>query len=59
MNPKSTRQLSARSGLEVSVLGYGCGPIGDQYMRHDNDRAIGSVTEAHEAGVTLYDTLPH
>lgn len=59
MNPTSTRQLSARSGLEVSVLGYGGGPIGDQYTLHDNDRAIGSVTAAHAAGVTLYDTSPH
>lgn len=59
MNPKSTRQLSARSGLDVSILGYGGGPIGDQYTLHDNDRAIGSVTAAHEAGVTLYDTSPH
>lgn len=59
MTPKSTRQLSARSGLEVSVLGYGGGPIGDQYTRHDNDQAIGSVTAAHAAGVTLYDALSH
>jgi len=59
MNPKSTRQLSVRSGLDVSILGYGGGPIGDQYTRHDNAQAIGSVSAAHEAGLTLFDTSPH
>lgn len=59
MNPISTRKLSKRSGLDVSILGYGGGPIGDQYSRHDNDQAIGSVVAAHDAGLTLYDTSPH
>lgn len=59
MNPKSKRKLSTRSGLDVSILGYGGGPIGDQYSLHGDDQAIGSVVAAHEAELTLYDTSPH
>lgn len=59
LNPKTTRKLSTRSGLDVSILGYGGGPIGDQYSQHGNDQAIGSVVAAHEAELTLYDTSPH
>jgi D-threo-aldose 1-dehydrogenase len=59
LNPKSTRKLSARSGLDVSILGCGGGPIGDHYKRLDNDVAIETVVSAHDAGLTLFDTSPH
>ena len=55
----STRKLSARSGLEVSTLGYGGGPIGYQYQLHTESEATGSVAAAYDAGVTLFDTSPH
>lgn len=59
MDPKSTRKLSTRSGLDVTILGCGGGPIGDQYKRHDNNTAVELVVAAHEAGLTLFDTSPH
>ncbi|MBP0447583.1 aldo/keto reductase [Roseomonas sp. SSH11] len=45
-----------RTGLSVSVLGYGCGAIGGLMVRGtqaDQDRAIG---RAIDAGVTYFDT---
>ena len=59
LNPTSTRILSDRSRLSVSVLGYGGGPIGDQYQLYDEAQATGSVAAAHDVGVTLFDTAPH
>lgn len=59
MDPKSTRKLSANSGLDVSILGCGGGPIGDHYKQHDNAVAIETVVSAHDSGLTLFDTSPH
>jgi len=59
LDPNSKRTLSARSGLDVSILGCGGGPIGDHYKQLDNDAAIESIVSAHEAGLTLFDTSPH
>jgi D-threo-aldose 1-dehydrogenase len=59
LDPNSTRKLSAKSGLDVSILGCGGGPIGDHYKQHDNDVAIETVVSAHDAGLTLFDTSPH
>jgi D-threo-aldose 1-dehydrogenase len=52
-----TRVLG-RSGLEVSVLGFGGAPLGDLYAPLDDAAAIASVAAAHEAGITLFDTSP-
>src|SRR5258707_15632579 len=45
-----------RSGLKVSVLGFGCGAVGGLMVRGapaDQDRAIG---RALDEGVTYFDT---
>jgi len=47
-----------RTGLEVSLLGFGGAPLGDLYALLDEDAAIGAVTAAAQAGVTLFDTSP-
>jgi D-threo-aldose 1-dehydrogenase len=53
----STRPLG-RTGLEVSVIGFGSAPIGDLYARLDDAAALGAVEAALGAGVTLFDTSP-
>ncbi len=47
-----------RSGLDVSVLGFGGAPLGDLYQRIDEADAIDTVVAALQAGVTLIDTSP-
>ena len=50
------RRRLGRTGLEVSVLGYGAGAVGGLFTRGaaaDQDRAIG---RALDAGITYFDT---
>ena len=52
-----TRQLG-RTGLTVSILGFGGAPLGDLYALLDDDAALGAVATAADAGVTLFDVAP-
>src|SRR5271166_825263 len=52
-----TRTLG-RTGLELSVLGFGCGAVGGLMVRGapaDQDRAVAS---ALASGITYFDTAP-
>ena len=53
-----TRPLG-RTGLPVTTLGFGSAPLGDLYEKLDDQIAIGAVSAALKAGVTLFDTSPH
>jgi D-threo-aldose 1-dehydrogenase len=57
MDPKSKRTLG-KSGVKVTVLGSGGGPLGDMYTLLDNEEAIATVETACELGITLFDTSP-
>lgn len=48
-----------RTGVPVSVLGFGAAPLGDLYERLDEGVAVGAVAAARAAGMTLFDTSPH
>jgi len=48
-----------RTGLPVSVLGFGAAPLGDLYARLDETVAVTTVATARDAGMTLFDTSPH
>ncbi|MBX3456419.1 aldo/keto reductase [Ferrovibrio sp.] len=56
-HPLPTRPLG-RSGLTVSSIGFGAAPIGDLYAVLDDAEAIGAVSAAHAAGITLFDVAP-
>ena len=47
-----------RTGQNVSAIGFGAAPIGDLYARLDERTAIGAVSAAIDAGITLFDTAP-
>ena len=49
------RQLG-RTGLDVSVLGFGCGAVGGLLIRGDHKDKVAAVARAIEAGVTYFDT---
>lgn len=57
MSRLPTRKLG-RTGLEVTVLGFGSAPIGDIYAVLDDTVAIATAERAAELGVTLFDTAP-
>ena len=57
MTALATRPLG-RSGLRVSILGFGCAPLGDLYDLLDDDVALNAIAAAARAGVTLFDVAP-
>jgi len=48
-----------RTGVPVSVLGFGAAPLGDLYEHLDDRVAVSAVAAARAAGMTLFDTSPH
>ena len=46
-----------RTGLTVSVLGYGASPLGGVYGRVDVAEAISSVHAALDLGVNFFDVV--
>jgi D-threo-aldose 1-dehydrogenase len=57
MNPLATRKLG-KSGLDISVLGFGGAPLGDLWNKLPDETAISTVQRAVDAGLSLYDTSP-
>lgn len=47
-----------KTGLDVTVLGFGAAPLGDIYEVLDDATAIATVETAAGAGVTLFDAAP-
>ena len=58
LTPPARRRLG-KSGIEVSVIGFGAAPLGDLYARLDEAAAVSTVRAAIAAGITLVDTSPH
>ena len=50
------KRTLGKTGIEVSVLGLGAGPLGE--ARLDDGAALALVASALERGVTLFDTAP-
>lgn len=48
-----------KTGLEVTVLGFGGAPLGDFFEAIPEDRALATVEAAYAAGVRVYDTSPY
>src|SRR5262245_26531001 len=48
-----------QTGLQVSVLGFGCWPMaGDRYGAIEDDEAIRAIHRALDRGVNCVDTAP-
>ena len=56
--PELPRKKLGRTGLEVTTIGLGGGPIGQQGGSPNEELAVQTVWAALEAGVTLIDTAP-
>ena len=48
-----------KTGLNVSVLGYGAGPLGGLYGGFVEDEAIATVHAAFDAGINFIDVAPY
>src|SRR5690349_14935661 len=49
-------QTLGKTGLQVSKLGFGCAPLGNQYGDIDDSEGIRAVHAAIEAGINFFDT---
>jgi len=52
------RRVLGRTGLQVSVLGFGTAPLGDLYAKLNDATAIAVAERAFELGINLLDTSP-
>jgi D-threo-aldose 1-dehydrogenase len=57
MNVSETRPLG-KSGLQVTVLGFGGVPLGNLYRPCSDDEARATVRAVYDAGIRLIDTAP-
>ena len=48
-----------RTGLEVSILGFGASPLGEEFGRIDASEGERAVHAAIDAGVNFFDTSPY
>jgi D-threo-aldose 1-dehydrogenase len=56
--PTLPRRKLGRTGLDVSILGFGTAPLGDLFARLDDHVAIAAAERAFALGVNLLDTSP-
>jgi D-threo-aldose 1-dehydrogenase len=47
-----------RTGLEVTVLGFGCGPIGGLFDQVPDEQAHRAVRAARDGGIDYFDVAP-
>jgi len=47
-----------RTGLRVSMLGFGCGNVGGLIIRGTHGERVHAVSRAMEAGINYFDTAP-
>jgi aryl-alcohol dehydrogenase-like predicted oxidoreductase len=47
-----------RTGLRVSMLGFGCGNVGGLIIRGAHQERVRAVSRAMEAGINYFDTAP-
>jgi aryl-alcohol dehydrogenase-like predicted oxidoreductase len=47
-----------RTGLRVSMLGFGCGNVGGLIIRGAPEERVRAVSRAMEAGINYFDTAP-
>jgi len=58
MKQELARRTIGRTGLEISVLGFGGAGIGNLYRVLNDDDATAAVREAYVGGVRYFDTAP-
>ncbi|MGY4402570.1 aldo/keto reductase [Bradyrhizobium sp. USDA 3315] len=57
-SPALPRRRLGRTGLDVSILGFGTAPLGDLFARLDDTAAIAAAERAFALGVNLLDSSP-
>ena len=58
MKSRLAQRELGKTGLEVSVLGFGAAGIGNLYRELAEEEALAAVHESFAAGVRYFDTAP-
>jgi D-threo-aldose 1-dehydrogenase len=57
MRPDDTRVLG-KSGVEVTIMGFGGAPLGNMYQAFSDQQARATVAACYDAGIRYFDTAP-
>jgi D-threo-aldose 1-dehydrogenase len=57
MRPSDTRVLG-KSGVEVTVMGFGGAPLGNMYQAFSDAQAHATVETCYDVGIRYFDTAP-
>jgi D-threo-aldose 1-dehydrogenase len=57
MQVSGTRALG-RSGVEVTIMGFGGAPLGNMYQAFSDQQARATVDACYDAGIRYFDTAP-
>jgi D-threo-aldose 1-dehydrogenase len=57
MRPSDTRVLG-KSGVEVTIMGFGGAPLGNMYRAFSDAQARATVEACYDAGIRYFDTAP-
>jgi D-threo-aldose 1-dehydrogenase len=57
MRPDDKRRLG-KSGVEVTIMGFGGAPLGNMYRAFSDQQARATVEACYDAGIRYFDTAP-
>jgi D-threo-aldose 1-dehydrogenase len=58
MQVSATRVLG-KSGVEVTIMGFGGAPLGNMYQAFSDQQARATVEACYDAGIRYFDTAPY
>jgi D-threo-aldose 1-dehydrogenase len=54
----SDKRVLGRSGVEVTIMGFGGAPLGNMYQAFSDAQARATVEAGYDAGIRYFDTAP-
>ena len=55
----SAKRVLGKSGVEVTIMGFGGAPLGNMYQAFSDEQARATVEACYEAGIRYFDTAPY
>jgi D-threo-aldose 1-dehydrogenase len=55
----SAKRVLGKSGVEVTIMGFGGAPLGNMYQAFSDRQARATVEACYDAGIRYFDTAPY
>ena len=55
----SAQRVLGKSGVEVTIMGFGGAPLGNMYQAFSDQQARATVEACYDAGIRYFDTAPY